>query len=298
MRTRFLIGLFCLIASATAAAAEECMTLDVAAVNKALPEAAPWRLLNGGISACTFTAGSMDSSFDYNLTVRATAAAAQESTRASKADAADNHNRVDVLPALGSDGFAYSPKSDAGATKAETVFFFGNRNNIEIIGDLNLKQAVTPNQRNAVARLLATAATAASNPRAQAAASNCPYFDMPVLKRLLPPGEMTVMVPAATNCIASVGGAVAMIGVVTSPHAAEGATNMMKDNGCSVDPLPQFGSVAGISHHCSGGNPRAQILIVDGNKMLDFSVVLAQEPTEDQRALLVQLAAYARSRSN
>jgi|GEM_PF-4580910 len=293
MITKFLIGLICCAASGTVIAAEECMTLDVTAVDKALPEAAPWRLLGGGISACTFTSGSMDSSFDYNLTVRASAAAAQESARASKADAVGRHNRIDALAALGGSGFAYSPKDDAGTTKAQTVFFFGSRNNIEIIGDLTLKQPVTTAQREAVARLLATAAAAASSPTAQAAASTCPYFDMPVLKRLLPAGQVTVMVPAATNCIASVGGAVAMIGVVASSQAAEAAGNMMKDNGCTVDPLPQFGDVAGISHHCKGGNPRAQVLVVAGNNMYDYSIVLGKEPTPEQRALLVQLVGYA-----
>jgi hypothetical protein len=294
MKARILIGLMSCVASGTSAA-EECMTLDVAAVNKALPEAAPWHLQGGGISACNFTAGSMDTSFDYNLTVRASAAAAQESARAAKADAMTRHNRIDALPALGGNGFAYSPKDDAGVAKAKTVFFFGSRNNIEIIGDLTLKQPVTPAQRDAVAGLIAAAAAAASNPTAQAAASNCPYFDMPVLKRLLPAGEVTVMVPAATNCIASVGGAVAMIGVVSSAQSAEAARNMMKGNGCKVDPLPQFGDVAGISHHCQGGNPRAQVLVVEGAQMYDYSIVLGKEPTPEQRALLVQLVAYALS---
>jgi hypothetical protein len=104
------------------------------------------------------------------------------------------------------------------------------------------------------------------------------------------------MVPAATNCIASVGGAVAMVGVVESAQAAEAAGNMMKSNGCKVDPLPQFGSVAGISHHCTAGNPRAQVLVAEGGRMVDYSIVLGKEPTPQQRALLVQLVAYALSR--
>jgi hypothetical protein len=84
-----------------------------------------------------------------------------------------------------------------------------------------------------------------------------------------------------------------MVSVNSSAQSAQAVSNMLRGNGCTVDPLPKFGKVAGIAHHCSGGNPRAQILFVSGGRMFDVTLVPTSEPTEAQRNTLIELAEFA-----
>jgi hypothetical protein len=84
-----------------------------------------------------------------------------------------------------------------------------------------------------------------------------------------------------------------MVSVSSSAQSSQAVSNMLKGSGCTVDPLPKFGKVAGIAHHCGGGNPRAQILFVSGGRMFDVTLVPTSEPTEAQRNSLVELAEFA-----
>ena len=68
---------------------------------------------------------------------------------------------------------------------------------------------------------------------------------------------------------------------------------MLKDGGCTVDTLTHLGKGAGIAHHCSTGNPRAEVLFVTGSRMFRLLYVPAAEPSADDRATLVELAKFA-----
>jgi len=283
MKFLIVFGLTVLGLSGTTLAATKCPFIDAAVLNKGLPDGAPWRVISGGQGECSFTAKDMNVSFGFSHMVAESTEKATQGARSMK-DAVVPTSRVEPLPVLGEYGIGYNMKNKAGMADEKSMFFYGY---------LNLKNAITTAQRDFAANLIASTLGVASNARALKKETNCPFFDDALVKRLLPAGDVTISVPNKDSCIVSASGNVLMVSVNRSAQSAQAATNMMKDNGCKVDPLPQLGKIAGISHHCSGGNPRAQILVAAGGRMLDVTLVPTAEPTEAQRATLVELAEFA-----
>lgn len=293
MKAQVLIGLGLLVCSAAAPAVEKCRSLDVAKLNKAIPLAAPWRVSGGGNGSCSFEAGGSANSFGFSQTVDASADKAEASVGDSKQSIRAD-NSVNDETNLGVNGFSYSVKLPSGEVNDKSVFLFGHRGSIEISGYLNLPKAVTPAQRQAAAQLMFDSMAIAENSKALAKASNCPYFDSALIKRLLPFDDLAIAVPGPGSCVVSAAGNVVMIGVSAgSNNAAQAVGNMLKDSGCTVEQLPRLGKPAGIAYACKGGNPRAQILFIAKGRMFDLSFVPTQEPTAEQRSSLVELAEYA-----
>jgi hypothetical protein len=295
MRSLFLLALYLFVACGTALAATKCPFIDVTLLNKGLPDGAPWRVMSGGQGECSFTAKDTSVSFGFSHMVAQSADKATEAALSMK-DAVAPTSRVEPLPALGEHGIAYSMKDAAGTADEKSMFFYGHRGPVGVSGYLNLKRAITVAQRDFAANLIASTLGVASNAKALAKETNCPYFDDALVKRLLPPGDVTISVPDKNSCVVSASGNVLMVSANRSAQSAQAASNMMKGNGCTVDPLPKLGKIAGISHHCNGGNPRAQILFVSGDRMFDVTLVPTGEPTEAQRAALVELAEFAAKR--
>jgi hypothetical protein len=292
MRTSFLLGLILLAAGSTALAATKCPSIDISLLNKGLPDGAPWRVMSGGQGECSFMAKDTSVNFGFSHVVSESAQKATEAALSMK-DAVTPTSRVEALPLLGEHGIAYNMKNEAGMPDEKSMFFYGHRGALGVSGYLNLKNAITTQQRDFAANLIASTLGAASSAKAMAKETNCPYFDDALVKRLLPAGDVTISVPSKDSCVVSASGSVLMVSVNRSPRAAEAAANTMKDNGCTVDALPKLGRIAGISHHCSGGNPRAQIQFVSSGRAFDVTLVPAAEPTETQRATLIELAEYA-----
>lgn len=289
----FLLGLYLLLACGTALAATKCPLIDVALLNKGLPDGAPWRAMSGGQGECSFM-GAKDTGQSFGF-AHMVAESAPKATAAalSMKDAVVPTSRVEPLPVLGEYGIAYGMKDEGGQVNDKSVFFYGHRGAVGVSGYLNLASVITVAQRDFAANLIASTLGVASSAKAMAKETNCPFFDEAMVKRLLPAGDVTISVPNKTMCVVSASGAVLMVSANASPQSTQAVANMLKDNGCTVDVLPQLGKVAGISHHCTGGNPRAQVLFVSGGRMFDVTLVPTSEPTDAQRATLVELAGYA-----
>jgi hypothetical protein len=71
---------------------------------------------------------------------------------------------------------------------------------------------------------------------------------------------------------------------------------MLKNEGCRVDVLPGIGKGAGISYRCRTGNPRAEVVVVNGNRWMRVLYAPAAEPSEADREALVELARFAASK--
>jgi hypothetical protein len=293
MRLCILLGLYLLVAGGTALSATKCPSIDVALLNKGLPDAAPWRVMSGGQGECSFMAAKDTSvNFGFSHMVAESAEKAAEAAVSMK-EAVLPTSRVEALPALGEHGIAYQMQDAARGVDPKSMFFYGQNGRVGVSGYLNLGSAITNAQRDFAANLIASTLGVANSTRALAKETNCPYFSDVLVKALLPPGDVTISVPDKNSCVVSASGSVLMVSVTRSAQSAQAASNMMKGNGCSVDALPQLGKVAGISHHCSGGNPRAQVLFVSAGRMFDVTLVPTSEPTEAQRATLVDLAEFA-----
>ena len=292
MKSVILFGLCLLAVSGTAAAAAKCPFIDVALLNKGLPDGAPWRVMSGGQGECSFTAKDTSVSFGFSHMVSESTEKATEAAKSMK-EAVAPTSRVEPLPALGEHGIDYNMKNEAGMPDEKSMFFYGHEGRVGVSGYLNLKNAITAQQRDFAANLIASTLGVAGSARALKKETSCPYFDNDLAKSLLPPGDVTVSIPNKDSCVVSASGSVLMVSVNRNAQNAQAVSNMLKGNGCTVDPLPKFGKVGGIAHHCSGGNPRAQILFVSGDRMFDVTLVPTTEPTQAQRDALVELAAFA-----
>ncbi|MEP6939104.1 MAG: hypothetical protein ABI846_05025 [Rudaea sp.] len=281
-----------LVAHATAGAAMKCPTIETAMVDKGFGEFAPWHVMSGGQGECSFMTANTQVNFGFSHMVAEDADKAKAAAVEMK-EAVAAKSVLEPLPVLGDEGFSYQPKDDNGKVDPTSMFFFGHRGPLSVSGYLNLKGTITPAQRDFAANLIASTLGAATNAKALAKESECRYFDAGLVKRLLPEGAVSTIVPDANNCIVSAGGGVITFSIVSNPRIRESATIRMKTSGCTVDALPKLGSPAGILHHCSGGNARAQVLLVAGSRLFDVTFVPGREPSDDERSVLVQMAEFA-----
>lgn len=288
---RFL-GYFLLLANAASVAAQKCPAIETGMLDKGFAEAAPWRVMSGGTVECSFTTRNSSISFGFNHMVTTSAegavAAADEMRQAVAGTSV-----IEPMPSLGENGFTYQPKKDNGQVDRTSMFFFGHRGRVNVSGYLNLKDAITPAQRDLAANLIAATLGVATQPKALAKATNCRYLDPNLVKRLLPAGDLSTIATDANNCVVSAGGAVITVAVTKDSHGWATAERVLKEGGCAVDRLPNLGKGAAIAHHCSKGNPRAEVLLLAGSRMFRLLYVPAAEPSADDRAALVELARFA-----
>ncbi|MCC6195149.1 MAG: hypothetical protein IT518_11825 [Burkholderiales bacterium] len=287
MRASPFLGVFLLLASA-AAFAQKCPAIDVSMLNKGFSEAAPWRVMSGGPGQCSFTTRNSSVNFGYTHMVASTAqaatAAAVEMRQAVAATSV-----VEPMPSLGEHGIAYQQRKPDGQVDRASMFFYGHRGTVGVSGYLNLKDPITPAQRDLAANLIAATLGVATNPKALAKETHCRYLDANLVERLLP-GDKSTIVPDANNCLVSADGNVITVAVTKDARGWPAAQRLLEEGGCTVDPLPNLGKRAGIAHHCSKGNPRAEVVVVTGTRMIKFLYAPTAEPSADARAALVELA--------
>ena len=292
MKKSLFVISFLLLANATSAAAQKCPAIDISMLNKGFAELAPWRVVSGGAGECSFMTRNSSVNFGFNHMVTTSAEGAVTATTDMR-QAVVGTSLVEPMPSLGEKGFTYQPKTDNGQVDRTSMFFFGHRGRVNVSGYLNLKDAITPAQRDLAANLIAGTLGVATNPKALAKEENCRYLDANLVKRLLPAGDMSTIVPDLNNCVVSAGGKVITVAVTQDARGWATGERLLKDGGCTVDRLPNLGKAAGIAHHCSIGNPRAEVLFVTGSRMYRFLFAPAAEPSADDREALVELARAA-----
>lgn len=258
-------------------------------LDKGYSESGKWRVVSGGPGECSFAAGTSSTSFGYSHMVTKSAEAAVASA-AEMQQAVAATSVVEPLLSLGEKGIAYQPKKKDGQVDRTSMFFFGHRGSVTVSGYLNLKDPITPAQRDLAVHLIASTLGVATNAKALAKEANCPYLDAKLVKRLLPAGDMSTIVPNANNCIASAGGNVITVAVTKDARGYAAAEGMLKNGGCRVDTVPNLGKGAGIAHHCTKGNPRAEVLFVTGSRMFRYLYTPVAEPSAEERSALVELA--------
>lgn len=290
MKRSWSLGFLLLLLSFAANAATRCPAIETALVGKGLG-GGPWRVLSGGQAECTFMTADTSVNFGYNHLPSASVDEARQAAVAMR-DAIAATSVVQPMPSLGEEGFAYQAKNDAGEVDPKSMFFYGHRGRLGVSAYLNLAAPITPAQRDFAASLVAGTLGAATNAKALAKETTCPYADAGLVGTLLP-GTVATIAPDGNSCVLSADGRVVTIAIVKGGRSRDAAQGMMRAGGCSVDPLPQFGDVAGVLHHCFEGNERAQVVIASGNRMLEIAFVPGREPTDAERANLVELAAFA-----
>jgi hypothetical protein len=291
MKYTSMIGMLLLAASGAAFAATKCPTIETAMVEKGFGHG-PWQVVSGGQGDCSFMAADTSNNFGFSHTVSESPELATTSAGELRA-AVVGTSVVVPLPSLGEEGIAYQMKDDKGAVNPGSVFFSGHRGRVTLSGYLNLKGAITPAQRDFAANLLAGTLGVATNAKALAKESDCPFFDDALVKKLLPTGSFSTAVPNKESCIVSADGRVITLSMIKDARSGQRAQGMMQGAGCQRESLPKFGEIAAILHHCSEGNPRAQVVVAREGRSLEISYIAGPEPSDEQRATLIELAAYA-----
>ena len=194
MKKSLFAGLFLLLANATSAAAQKCPAIETAMLNKGFSESAPWRVVSGGAGECSFMTRNSSVNFGFNHMVTTSAEGAVTATTDMR-QAVAGTSLIEPMPSLGEKGFTYQPKNDNGQIDRTSMFFFGHRGRVNVSGYLNLKDAITPAQRDLAANLIAGTLGVATNPKALAKEEKCRYLDANLVKRLLPSGDISSIVP-------------------------------------------------------------------------------------------------------
>jgi hypothetical protein len=280
-----------MLASASAVA-QKCPSLDITMLSKGYSDAGPWRTVSGGPAECTFMGKTSSINLGFNHMVaksqEAATAAAVEMRKAVVATSV-----IEPVPALGEHGFAYQPRKDNGQVDRTSMFFYGHRGTVGVSGHLNLKDPITPAQRDLAANLIASTLGMASHPKALAKATNCKYLDADVVQRLLPQGDVQSIVPDANNCIVSAGTSVITVAISKDARAWSTAERMLKNERCTVDTIAGLGKGGGIAYQCGTGNPRAEAIVTTGSRWVRVLYAPAAEPSARDREALVELARYA-----
>jgi len=292
MKSSLLPGLLLLLASSASFAAQKCPAIETWMLDKGFSEVAPWRVMSGGAGECSFMTKSSSINFGFSHMVTKSAEAATAATTEMRQAVAAT-SLIEPMLSLGEKGFAYQPKKPDGTIDRTSMFFHGHRGSVNVSGYLNLKEPITPAQRDLAANMLAGTLGVATNPKALAKESNCRYLDPDLLKRLLPADDVSTIVPDSNNCVVSAGGKVITVNVTKDARGWTTAERLLSNEPCTVDTLPNLGKGAGIAHHCRNGNPRAEVLVVTGGRMLRVLYAPAAEPSADDRAALVDLARAA-----
>ena len=271
-------------------AAEECGWLPTADVDAALPAFAPWSVMVGGAAgSCKFLgSGGGANVFGANQMVKASPAQAASFVSGLRPEMAKSYT---VAPAkdIGAEGFTYRPKDDP--LDDRSIFFVGHGGRIAVISSLTLSVPVTPEHVAGATKLVRAALAIGDKPEVLAAATSCPWFDTAVLKKLLPGKDFNQQSFGSNSCMAQAGGSVVMVTVVTARDPASIAN--AGGGGCTSEPVPSLGPAGGTAWACQGGRPHAKVSYVDGNRLVEYAFTPGREPTEKERALLIELAKSA-----
>ncbi|MEO8485757.1 MAG: hypothetical protein ABI585_05400 [Betaproteobacteria bacterium] len=288
----WVVGGFLLLMGPASFAAQNCPAVATRMLDKGFAGAAPWRVVSGGAAGCSFMTRTTSVNFGFNHLVTTSAeGASTAATDMRKAVAATSV--VEPMLSLGENGFTYQVKQANGQVDRTSMFFYGHRGGVNVSGYLNLADAITPAQRDLAGNLIAGTLGIATNPKALAKATTCRYLDATLVQRLLPADDLSTIVPDANNCIVSAGGKVITVAVTKVARGGATAERLLKSEGCTVDSLPALGKGAGIAHHCRTGNPRAEVLLLTGSRMMRLLFAPTAEPSADDRAALVELARFA-----
>lgn len=289
MKASLTLGVVLLLGGLSSAAAQKCPSIELQMLDKGFSEFAPWRVLSGGPVECSFMTKNTSINLGFNHLVTKSPGDAVSAAKEMMQTVAPT-SMVEPMLSLGEKGFTYQPKAPNGQIDRASMFFYGHRGSVNVSGYLNLTEAITPAQRELAGNLIASTLGIASNPKALAKVTNCRYLDPEILRRLLPGDDFAMIVPDANNCIASAGGKVVTLAIAKDTRGWPAAERSLKSGGCTVDALPKTGKGAGIAHHCGTGNPRAEVMVVTGSRVFRILYAPAAEPSDDERAALVELA--------
>ncbi len=278
--------------------AEECGWLPVERLNEAFPDQAPWSTMVGGsIGSCKFLGSGLPHLFSATQIVKATPKEAEEYVSALREGMKENYE-VTAAPELGELAFRYRPRPEVDDS-GRAVFFVGHRDRVVVMSSLNFQKAITEEQMVAAQPLIHAALALADDEKAIEAATSCPWFDETVLDELFGGASYSENVFGETSCMANVDTRVLMVKILETDNPAGLIESMssLAGGSCTSERLPGLAGAAVLEYACSSGNPRASVRLAAGAAMIEYTFAPGEEPTAEERALLIELARHALKRA-
>jgi hypothetical protein len=285
--------------AAPALADQICDFIALDTVTAKFPQSAPWRVTNGGSGACAFEGEKRQGNtilsviLKFTQQVQDTPAEAVELINTIKPAFAADYD-LEPSPKLGTQGFYMLQK---GQPLKDTISWWAHRGRTVLSGLM-----ITPGggvinaaDRGNLNELIGQTLALADAPAAQAKATQCPYFDDALLKRLLPGTKLKVQQFGNNSCLAEGDDSVVVMLTRTPVRNKKDFILQTKDEGskCIVEQPTGLGDAAFLLYACkSGGNPSASLAFLKGDDTFSLSLLPGKEPTAPQRADLAALGRH------
>lgn len=283
---------------------ESCKIVSTAQVDAALPNYAPWTLQSGGPGGCRFEGEYEGSRLNYaSLSFtqqfhpsKAAATAIMNSIR----QETEKSFKLKSINLRGAEPGAILYDRDAGGESIRSIFWYVQVGRAIIIGSFGppAEAPLDTAEESAAIKLLQSAIADTRDPATAQQASKCPYFDDAIIRKLIPGKNIGIERFGENSCMArNERNAVVMLMRSTNLKPAV-ADNMNRAAAadCTFEPAPALGDKGGIAHHCRSGNPRADAVFFKGDSYFSISLTPQTEPTEKQRADLLDLARFVHDR--
>jgi len=283
--------LFLLLAHATSVAAQKCPAIETSMLDKGFSEFAPWRVVSGGAVECSFTTKNSSVNLGFNHMVTTSAEGAVTAATEMR-QAVAGTSLVEPMLSLGEHGFTYQPKKDNGQIDRTSMFFYGHRGRVNVSGYLNLKDAITPAQRDLAANLIA--GRSASPPIQRHSRRRRIAVPRPESRKAPAAGGRRLDDRPGFEQLRGVGGR------QRHYRGRHQGRAWLGDGGAPAEGWRLHGRHAAKSRqgrrYCASlqqGQSRAEVVFVTGSRMFRLLYVPAAEPSADDRAALVELARVA-----
>lgn len=198
--------------------------------------------------------------------------------------------RIESMSGLGEHGFSATPQQagDGGVIRQ----FAGHSKRLAINGSLQAPADADPaSWREGVATFMRAALAVADDPGVVAAAS-CPWFDEPVLRRLLPGSGFSQQAFGERGCFAKDASLMLKLGI--NRDSEEVAARIRANNGCTWTPVAELGAGGYAGHGCAGKRTKAIVEMRVGQQRLEYMLLGDREATDSERALLLEMVRKVR----
>ncbi|MDB5849618.1 MAG: hypothetical protein JWP29_3370 [Rhodoferax sp.] len=282
-------------------AAAECPWLAADVLDAAMPQYRPWTVdPSSGAGRCRFEGeASREPGIRYEMPMLSLTqqvkpnpdAAAGFAKHLKQAMAKDYV--IEPTPMLGKEAFSYAAGPDA-----QMVSWVAHEGSQVLMVAFVHREPVKAEDRAQVQAIAVRAMKNSADPAAAKAALSCPYFDEPLLKKLLPGPGLKVQRFGADSCMANTDDAVVML-VRSATDTESEVPALLKrrtpnDAGCVSTPEPDVSPYASLVYGCAGGNASARIWFNKGRIVFNIDLVPeGKAPTPAQHQQLLALARAA-----
>lgn len=289
-----------LLLAGTPAFAEECRMISLEQLNAALPHYAPWTLYSGGTGGCRFEGEYEGTRLNYAALSftqqfhpsRQVATSILDSIRKESAKSF----KLQPVTIPGADPGSFFAAHEENGEPRNSMMWYVQAGRAIILGSFTpaVDAPSALSEETALMDLLKRVVADTRNPVTAQQAAQCPYFDEALIRKLIPGKKVSMERFGENSCMAKNEKNAVVVLSRSANIDARVAENLLRSaaTGCTFEPQPSLGEYGGISHHCSSGNLRADVVFYKDDSHFSLSLSTNGEPTGKQREYLIELARF------